>query len=68
MSQADDLTTRANSICAELALITTSKTSHSIDGHSMQHDQHRESLIRELGAINDILGALDGGEIISFVG
>lgn len=67
MAGVDDLKTRANAICTELANITTSKTTHSIDGHSMQHDQHRESLIRELKAINDIIGELDAGEQISFI-
>lgn len=67
MGCTEDLKTRRDSICAELANITTSKTSHSIDGHSMQHDQHRQSLVKELKDINDILGELDAGEQISFV-
>lgn len=67
MAFLDDLKTRRDSIAAELALITTSKTTHSIDGHSMQHDQHRVSLLTELKLLNDQITVLDAGEVISFI-
>lgn len=67
MTFIDDLKTRRDSIAAELALITTSKTTHSIDGHSMQHDGHRMSLMNELKLINEQITVVDAGEVISFV-
>lgn len=61
------MTTRRDAIAAELAAITTSKTSHSIDGHSMQHDQHRAALVKELGDLNKMISEVDGGEVRSHV-
>ncbi|MCG8583087.1 MAG: hypothetical protein MI757_00040 [Pirellulales bacterium] len=56
----ENLKTRRDAIAAELAAITASKTTESVDGESYQHDQHRQSLIKELQDLNTAINQLGG--------
>ena len=58
-SELASLKTYRTSLVTALASLTI-KPSYSVDGQSVSHDQHRQSLIKEIADLDSLINSLEG--------
>ncbi len=69
MSDLSNLTTTRSNILAKLASITaSSQKSYNIDGQSVDHNAYRESLLRSLKQIDEVMVSTGGPFEVETVG
>ncbi len=63
MSIRSDLETTRTNIAAELAKIDVSLMTYGAGGQGESHDEHRDKLLAQLKAINELLASMGGDNL-----